>query len=136
MTDAKSVPVTFQLGELWLLHDFVRHECPQIEQWKWPPADESLNGEISSAIDACNETQLKEYTLFLSYGDCLLVDYWIRPDQKNGFGATGKSILIKIFRARAQLAFGIPLADDETGDHTYKEVRGNADNESDDLTYN
>src|SRR5437879_12967659 len=45
-------PVIFYRAELWLLHDFVRHELLESRQWRHPPAPEALNEEIVLALDA------------------------------------------------------------------------------------
>ncbi|MEO8456679.1 MAG: hypothetical protein ABI559_02595 [Chloroflexota bacterium] len=118
------VPVIFAIGELWLLHDFVRHESPDAKAWRYPPACEDLNDEIAFAIDCCETHSLTEYTLMLSRGDLLTIDYFIRRDHKTPEGASGKRVLLKAFRARKELADHIL---EHTGDdRTFMEVTGHA----------
>src|SRR5207247_5591802 len=97
-------PVTFSRDELWLLHDFVRQELPESRQWRFPPASEELNEEIVLALDACETHELPEYTLLLSKGDMLVLDFFVRRDHRRPEGASGKSSLLKIFRARSERA--------------------------------
>jgi len=103
-------PVTFTLPELWLLNSFVRHEIPQQETWKLPPADEMLNEQIMLAIDACETTPLPDYTLLLTRHQILVIDSLIRADFKTPEGARGKEILLKIFRARRDMVIDMPKA--------------------------
>src|SRR5207237_9672656 len=117
-------PVTFSRDELWLLHDFVRHELPESRQWRYPPASEELNEEIVVALDACETHELPEYTLLLSKGDMLVIDFFIRRDHRTPEGASGKNLLLKIFRARSELSSG--LVEHEGNDFAYREVRKDA----------
>jgi hypothetical protein len=126
---AERAPVTFTLGELWLLHDFIRHEAPDIKSWRYPPACEELNDEIAFAIESCESHGLEEYTLVLSRGDMLTIDYFIRRDQKTPEGASGKKVLLKVFRARKELAIHIP--DHNGDDRTYMEVKNASANDTD-----
>jgi hypothetical protein len=117
-------PVTFTVSELWLMHDFVRHEVPDAKSWRYPPGSEDLNEEIAFALETCESHALPEYTLMLSKGDLLAIDYAVRRDHKTPEGASGKAILLKAFRARKQLTMDIP---DHSGDDmTYTEVRQHA----------
>lgn len=113
--------VTFTLPELWLLHAFVRHEMPQQEQWQMPPADEELNEQIALAIEACENVGLDSYTLLLTRQQLLVIDYVIRYDYKTPEGARGKDILLKTFRARRELALGLPLSEGPVAD-TYTDA--------------
>lgn len=118
----ETVPVVLTLAELWLLHGFVRHEQPQQEQWKLPPADLDLNEQIAFAIAACEEERLTDYTLQMTAHQLLIIDYWIRDDYKSMAGAKGKKILLATFQARRQLAGDLSLAVDTTKDTTYKQA--------------
>lgn len=122
-------PVTFTLAELWCLHDFIRHECSERDRWAFPPADLGLNEDIADAIYACETDGLSEYTLLLERGDILIIDFHIRRDTKTPEGASGKKILLKCFKARAEM--GGLIESDET-DHSYEEVsHANADSQPD-----
>ena len=121
---SERVPVTFALSELWLLHDFIRHEAPDAKAWRYPPACEELNDEIAFAIECCESHNLDEYTLVLSRGDMLTIDYFIRRDHKTPEGASGKKVLLKVFRARKELATHLP--DHNGDDRTYTEVKQHA----------
>lgn len=112
-------PVTFTLGELWLLSAFVRADCPERERWAWPPANKALNDEIAFAIVACEEDRLSEYTLELSEGDLIVIDNVVKFDAKTT-DARGKDILLKTYKARAQLA-GL-TASQNGSDYRYAEV--------------
>jgi hypothetical protein len=128
MTEAERTAVVFSLPELWLLHDFVRHEIPDAKSWRYPPASEELNEEITMAIESCETHGLPEFTLLLSRGDLLVIDYLVRRDHKTPEGANGKMVLLKVFRARKALASDIP--DHEGDDLAYMEVsHGAADND-------
>jgi hypothetical protein len=123
-------PVTFSLGELWLLHDFIRHELPDANNWRYPPASRDLNEEIAFALEACESCEMDEYTLCLSKADLLAIDYFVRRDQKTPEGASGKGILLKTFRARKELASEMSMAAGDVPDRAYREVNinGSRDN--------
>ena len=123
------MPVTLTLPELWLLHDFVRHEIPDSRSWRFPPASDDLNEEVAFAIESCETHGLEEYTLLLSKGDLLVMDYFVRRDHKTPEGASGKLLLLKAFRARRELTSDIPVH--EGDDRTYKEVTGHAARDND-----
>ena len=114
--------VNFTLPELWLLHAFVRHEMPQQEQWKLPPADEDLNEQIAMAIESCESLGLSDYTLLLTRHQLLVIDYLVRYDFKTPEGARGKDILLKTFRARRELSLGLSISDNPGADTTYSEA--------------
>lgn len=122
--EAERRPVTLTRDELWLLHDFVRHELPDSRQWRFPPASEELNEEIVLALDACEAHGLEEYTLLMSKGDMLVIDFFVRRDHRTPEGASGKQILLKIFRARSELSLEMPEHDGN--DLTYREVTKDA----------
>ena len=112
-------PVVFSIAELWLLDATCRHEMSGQEQWKFPPASKELTIEIALAINACVEGKLDEFTLLLSTGDLLVIDYNIRQGHKNMEGARGQDILLKVFHALSQLALGYEVGGT---DQTYKEA--------------
>ena len=115
-------PVTLTLAELWLLNDLIRHEMAEADRWKWPPTAKELADEIAFAILACEDHQLDDYTLMLSEGDLMVIDYNIRRDHKSPEGAVGKHILLKTFRARSELAYGFEDAHEAlVDDKTYSE---------------
>ena len=122
------VPVTLTVAELWLLHDFCRHEVAD-DKWLFPPANFDLNEEIALALDACETDNLTEYTLLLNQKQLLVIDYWVRRDHKTPEGASGKRLLLKVFRARRELAMGMATAED--GDRSYaEEVKRHAGRDS------
>lgn len=121
VSQAERRPVTLTRDELWLLHDFVRHELPESRGWRFPPASEELNEEIVLALDSCETHGLEEYTLLMSKGDMLVVDFFVRRDHRSPEGASGKQILLKIFRARSELALELP--EHEGNDFTYREMK-------------
>ena len=112
-------PISFSIAELWLLAATCRHEIDGQERWKFPPASKELTVEIALAINACVEGKLKEYTLLLSTGDLLVIDYNIRQGHKNMEGARGQDILLKVFHALSQLALGYEVGGT---DQTYKDA--------------
>jgi hypothetical protein len=102
-----TTPVAFTREELWLLRSFVRHEIPQQETWKFPPASIELNDQIAEAILLCEEHDIDEAVLLLTRGDCLVIDAVVPQDAKSVSGARiGQSILLKSFVARRDLAGG------------------------------
>lgn len=110
----ESVPVVFDLNELWLMRAYVRHEIANIEQWRaFPPVSLDLNDAIAEAILFCVEGNEGEAALLLSRGDCLVLDYLIPQDAKSPDGKLiGKPLLLKTFAARRLLAGG-PVATEE-----------------------
>lgn len=124
--DAETTPVTFSVEELWLLQDAIRHEAPnEEEEWKRPPTSLSLNTDIAYALVACHKHSLSEYTLMLSAGDCLAIDWTMAQDAKTPEGGDGRIILLKSFEARRRLD---GLDDEEemdlsSTDYSYQEVK-------------
>ena len=100
-----SKPLTINIAELWMLNDVVRHEMPGTDTWKFPPVSRELNEEIALAIHACVTDKLDEYTLLVTEGDLLVLDFCIRRDMKTLEGAKGEDVLKKVFAVRAELAF-------------------------------
>lgn len=99
-----SAPVAFTADELWLLQKMVRHELPQQDTWKFPPASIELNDQIAEAIVACVDMEMREATLTLTRGDLLVIDYLVPNDAKSALGLMmGREILLKTFRARRVL---------------------------------
>lgn len=119
----ETVPVTFTLTELWLLQTFIRHEMPQQEMWKFPPADIDLNEQIAFAIATCEDDSLASYTFLLNLHQLLCIDFHIRDEYKTITGARGKDILLKVFRARRNLSGELPVTNETTSDLTYKQAK-------------
>lgn len=131
------VPVKFELEELWMLHDFVRHDPEREgERFRYPVASTKLNELIVVAIHNCLKYNDSHYTLHLRLDELLVIDYWIRRDMKT-MAARGEVILLKVFEARAQLAAMVNLDEwpvAEQGDQSYqeaKEVSGDAESTDD-----
>ena len=112
-------PVSFTQPELVLIHTLVRHESQDERTWRFPPTSKSLNEDIAGALLACDRYKLEEYTLLLSKGDLLVIDYWVRYDMKTPEGAKGKDILLKIFQARDEMNTGLLVGQDEEDDDSY-----------------
>ena len=110
----ETASVVFDLNELWIMRAYVRHELPNIEQWRaYPPVSLDLNDNIAAAILFCVENDEPEAALLLSRGDCLAIDYLIPQDAKSPDGKPiGKPLLLKTFAARRVLAGG-PVATEE-----------------------
>jgi hypothetical protein len=115
-------PVTFNLAELWLLNAMVRHDISQYNEWKYPPASLQLAVSVAEAIHTCEEYKVPEYTLLLSKGDLLVIDYNIQADMKTPEGAQGRLILLKVFKAISELDDTLPasLERDETYNQAVK----------------
>ena len=109
--------VEFTLEELWMLNDVVRHDEDAISGKKWPVVSTELNGQVALAIAACEDHKLGGYCMALTMGDLLLLDANVRRDMKTPEGAKGVDVLLKVFRARRDAAYG-PTADG--GDTSYK----------------
>jgi hypothetical protein len=115
-----SWPVEFTLAELWMLNDVIRHDEDAISKKAWPSVSTQLNGEIALAILACEDSDLKAYTLMLTKGDILVMDANVRRDMKTPEGAAGKAILLKLFKARYKLTYGAIVEGGE--DLTYRQA--------------
>lgn len=109
----EKVPVVFTLAELWMLNDFVRHDAASSDQRPadYPVVSTALNDDVAHAIFACHEHKQPDYTLWLGYGDLLLLDYQVRRDYKTSEGAFGKAILLKVFKAREAMRVNSLLED-------------------------
>ena len=114
MEERWTVPCTFTVAEIWLLLAVVKHEIAEINRWRFPPANRELVEELALAALACEDSKIKEYTLMLSEGDCLLIHYNVQPDMKTLEGAVGKQILLKTFRALSELAYGYSVTDEKS----------------------
>jgi hypothetical protein len=137
------VPVVFTIAELWMLNDFVRHDSASGDQRPsdYPVTSTALNTAIAHAIFSCHEHKQADYTLWLGYGDLLLLDFQVRRDYKTSEGAFGKAILLKVFKAREALNVDSLLEEwpmiaasggDEDGTTTgYITTTGNNDEDSD-----
>ncbi len=101
-----TIGVQFTEAELWMFHAFVRHDRERINKEQYPIVSTELNEQIVFALLACANSEIKEYTLLISLGHILLLDWCIRDDMKSPAGANGKEILLKIFQARADLVYG------------------------------
>lgn len=120
------VQVTFTLGELWLLHDFIRHDPESQEPPpKYPYVSTKLNEDIALAIVACIDSELDEFTIILDRAEILAIDAWIRRDTKTE-DARGDVILLKVFRARYKLSSGFlgdwPVDENTDDDKNYKQA--------------
>jgi len=115
-----SRPVSFTLAEIWMLHDVIRHDEDAICKKAWPSVSTQLNSEIALAILACEDSDLKTYTLTLTKGDMLVMDANVRRDMKTPEGAKGKEILLKLFKARYELIYGATAEGGE--DLTYRQA--------------
>ena len=113
-------PVVFTTAELWMLTDVIRHDEDAICKKKWPSVSTQLNSEIALAILACEDGGLEAYTLVLTKGDILVMDANVRRDMKTPEGASGKAILLKLFRAHYELIYGATAEGGE--DLTYRQA--------------
>ncbi len=139
--EAVRAPVEFTLAELWMLHDHVRHVAAESEKARWPIASKELNDQVALAILACEDGKLGAYTLLMTDRELMVIDHWIRRDMKivDEGGASGKDILLKLFRARRELAYGATAEGGEDLSYktaldrkTYEKEAENADTITDD----
>lgn len=130
-------PVVFLESELIYLHSRVRADCQGIEQWRHPPASRTLNDALAESISLCAESQtsgrpIREAAILLDYQQCLAIDAtcsWY--DKDSGAKLIGSVVLLKVFKARRELAGmmlptareadGTPIADAEPT-HTMDEM--------------
>jgi hypothetical protein len=106
----ETVAVTFTNDELWLLQRCIRHEMPQQDVWKYPPASVELNDQIASGILLCAQYNVGDVTLQLSWGDLLAIDFTVPADAKDVNGRPiGRNVLLKSYAARAELRRAYPL---------------------------
>ncbi len=97
--------VIFTADELWLLQSVIRHEMAQPEQWKAPPVSASLNDQVAEALVLCHDHDQGEAAVLLTIADCLAIDFCVPQAAKSPAGlAIGKQVLLKSFRARAEIA--------------------------------
>jgi hypothetical protein len=109
----ETVSVVFSLDELWLMQACIRHECPQAEQWKFPPASLGLNDSIAAAILLCEEQDQQEAALLVGRHDCLVIDFNVPANAKDANGKpVGKAVLLKSFQSRRQLEDGLEISSD------------------------
>ena len=102
----------FSVDELWLLQSVIRHETPQMETWRFPPASLELNDQVADALLRCEEHALTEAALLLTRADCLAIDHTVPQGAKSVAGLpVGRTVLMKSFRARRELEDGPPPAD-------------------------
>jgi hypothetical protein len=110
MSQPTTTSIIFSCEELWLLQSTIRHEVPQMEQWRYAPASPALNDQVSDALVRCHEFNLAEAALLVTRGDCLAIDYCVPQGAKSASGAPiGKNILMKSFLARRELDEGPEL---------------------------
>lgn len=110
-----TVPVTFSLDELWLLESKIAPEpLPNMAEMRFPPGSLELNQLIIEAIVTCVDSMLDEYTIPLTFGDCLAICSTVSRDVTDADGvAIGESVLLKTFRARKALLYGdSPVVDE------------------------
>lgn len=94
------------LDELWYCHSVCKHEHPNMDNWRFPPASMKLNSELSNAILFCEENKETNYFLSVTLGDLLVLDYQVRADAKTAAGILiGKNILKKVFKVRNSFEF-------------------------------
>lgn len=106
----ETVAVTFNSDELWLLQRCIRHELPQQDAWKYPPASVDLNDQIAAGVLLCAQYTVEEATLQLSWGDLLAIDFTVPADAKDVNGRpVGRNLLLKSYAARAELRRAYPL---------------------------
>ena len=108
--------VIFTLPELWMLNSLIRHESEDEGEWKYPPTNAGLARDIAAAILLCEDDAQGEAALAMRLGDLLIVDYNVQASDKTPEGASGKLILLKVFRAMRALTLG----PDAEGDTTYR----------------
>ncbi len=111
-----TIGIQFTEAELWMLHAFVRHDRERINKDRYPIVSTELNEQIVFALLACANSGIKEYTLLLTLGHILLLDWCIRDDMKSPAGANGKEMLLKIFQARTDLVYG-PTSEHQDNDY-------------------
>lgn len=93
------------LDELWLLQRVVRHEVNGMREMAFPWYSLALNDAIAEAIIMCEDERQVEAHLLVSRGDLLVIDALVPVDAKTPGGQLlGKSVLLKSFRARRELA--------------------------------
>lgn len=114
-----TVTVRFTSSELWLLQIVVRHEILGMAAWKNPPAGQALNDAICEAILFCEDTGATEAFLMLNWSDCLAIDFLVPSQAKDVNGVpVGRDILLKTYRARAELRRSVPSAEEGYIDRT------------------
>ena len=100
-----SISIEFSYEELWLLQGVVRHEMQGQEVWKFPPASLDLNDQIARALLHCDVNKVPTAFLELTRGDTLAIDFLVPNTAKTAGGVMiGKAVLLKSFKARADIA--------------------------------
>ena len=120
----RTATALFSQDELWLLQASIRHEMPQHDQWRIPPASAELNDQIAESILRCEELGLGEAALLLAWDDCLAIDYCVPQAAKSASGMpVGKSVLLKSYRARKAIREGVQLSAEEPAATSNADVR-------------
>jgi len=120
----QTATVVFTCEELWLLQSVIRHEAPQQEQWKYPPASLELNDQIAQALLLCEEHGLDEAALLLTMEDALVIDYCVPQSAKSPSGLPiGKNILMKSFAVRREIEQGLSATAEEPGSLSPSEIQ-------------
>jgi len=115
--------VIFSTDELWLLQSVIRHEMAQPEQWKAPPFSASLNEQVGEALVLCHDHDQGEAAVLLTMADCLAIDYCVPQSAKSPSGnPIGKQVLLKSFRARAEVAHHWASSQAEPEDPSHDEL--------------
>ncbi|SRR5690606_4517020 len=120
----QTATVVFTCEELWLLQSVIRHEVPQQEQWRYPPASLELNDQIAEALLLCEEHGLDEAALLLTMEHALVIDYCVPQSAKSPSGLPiGKNILMKSFAVRREIQQGLSATAEEPGSLSASEIR-------------
>ena len=99
------IAIEFSIAELWLLQGVIRHELAAQGTWKFPPASIELNDQVAAAILRCYDHDVPTAFLELTRGDTLAIDFLVPNTAKDQSGVMiGKAVLLKSFKARADLA--------------------------------
>lgn len=102
----------FARDELWALQACCRHEAPQQQMWKYPPANLELNEAIAEALLFLEDNGLTEVALTLTWEQCLAIDASVSQATKDANGKPlGRTILMKTFRIRHELRRSMPSAE-------------------------
>ena len=118
-----TVPMPFEVQELWFIHQALPHEETSYIPDHVAPVLTNLHQQVGDGLAFCYETEEDEATLLLDDASCGLIQSMITPMMFDSLGTpVGRNILLKSFRASHAIRNGeFPLAKEDGLDYLTRE---------------